>query len=192
MVPRWGPRKAWPWGFYFPVITIFKGKVEEVELPVEKVDIIISEWMGYCLFYESMLNTVIFARDKWLATVRMHVLRSNRGLSIVDTHSLPSREKSVLGHSPWDSHNCQRANVLLTLALKCPRLCICPPTSPCSKINIEHCCPSPDPGRGDSPLNEKCWRGDACLKPGGLMFPDRAALYVVAIEDRQYKDFKIH
>ncbi|XP_023666616.1 protein arginine N-methyltransferase 8-B isoform X4 [Paramormyrops kingsleyae] len=77
------------------VITIFKGKVEEVELPVEKVDIIISEWMGYCLFYESMLNTVIFARDKW-------------------------------------------------------------------------------------------------LKPGGLIFPDRASLYVVAIEDRQYKDFKIH
>lgn len=23
--------------------------------------------MGYCLFYESMLNTVIYARDKWLA-----------------------------------------------------------------------------------------------------------------------------
>ena len=51
------------------VITIFRGKVEEVELPVEKVDIIISEWMGYCLFYESMLNTVIFARDKWLVGV---------------------------------------------------------------------------------------------------------------------------
>lgn len=51
---------------HLAVITIFKGKVEEVELPVEKVDIIISEWMGYCLFYESMLNTVIFARDKWL------------------------------------------------------------------------------------------------------------------------------
>uniref|UniRef100_A0A4W3J634 type I protein arginine methyltransferase n=1 Tax=Callorhinchus milii TaxID=7868 RepID=A0A4W3J634_CALMI len=77
------------------IITIFKGKVEEVELPVDKVDIIISEWMGYCLFYESMLNTVIFARDKW-------------------------------------------------------------------------------------------------LKPGGLMFPDRATLYIIAIEDRQYKDFKIH
>lgn len=43
-----------------------KGKVEEVELPVEKVDIIISEWMGYCLLYESMLETVIFSRDKWL------------------------------------------------------------------------------------------------------------------------------
>jgi len=49
------------------IVTLIKGKVEEVELPVPKVDIILSEWMGYCLFYESMLNTVIFARDKWLA-----------------------------------------------------------------------------------------------------------------------------
>uniref|UniRef100_A0A671PUK9 type I protein arginine methyltransferase n=2 Tax=Sinocyclocheilus TaxID=75365 RepID=A0A671PUK9_9TELE len=77
------------------IVTIIKGKVEEVELPVENVDIIISEWMGYCLFYESMLNTVIYARDKW-------------------------------------------------------------------------------------------------LKPDGLIFPDRATLYVTAIEDRQYKDYKIH
>uniref|UniRef100_A0A4W5NZZ9 type I protein arginine methyltransferase n=1 Tax=Hucho hucho TaxID=62062 RepID=A0A4W5NZZ9_9TELE len=91
----YGVRKAFSLYAQNHLITIFRGKVEEVELPVEKVDIIISEWMGYCLFYESMLNTVIFARDKW-------------------------------------------------------------------------------------------------LKPGGLMFPDRAALYVVAIEDRQYKDFKIH
>ena len=30
------------------------------------MDIIISEWMGYFLFYESMLDTVLFARDKWL------------------------------------------------------------------------------------------------------------------------------
>jgi len=48
------------------VVTLIKGKVEEVELPVDKVDIIISEWMGYCLLYESMLHTVIYARDKWL------------------------------------------------------------------------------------------------------------------------------
>jgi len=74
-----------------------KGKVEEVSLPdgIDKVDIIISEWMGYCLFYESMLDTVIYARDKW-------------------------------------------------------------------------------------------------LKPGGLLFPDRATLYITAIEDRQYKDDKIN
>jgi len=76
-------------------ITLIKGKVEEVKLPVEKVDIIISEWMGYCLLYESMLDTVIFARDKW-------------------------------------------------------------------------------------------------LKPGGLMFPDKASMYITAIEDREYKEEKIN
>ena len=47
-------------------MTIIRGKVEEVELPVKHVDIIVSEWMGYFLFYESMLDCVIFARDKWL------------------------------------------------------------------------------------------------------------------------------
>ncbi|KAE8751150.1 hypothetical protein FOCC_FOCC002234 [Frankliniella occidentalis] len=78
-------------------VTIVKGKVEEVELPdgITKVDIIISEWMGYCLFYESMLDTVLYARDKW-------------------------------------------------------------------------------------------------LQPDGLMFPDRATLFVTGIEDRQYKDEKIN
>lgn len=32
-----------------------------------QVDIIISEWMGYFLFYESMLDTVLYARDRYLA-----------------------------------------------------------------------------------------------------------------------------
>jgi len=47
------------------VITIIKSKVEEANIP-EKVDIIISEWMGYMLLYESMLDSVLYARDKWL------------------------------------------------------------------------------------------------------------------------------
>ena len=49
-------------------ITLIKGKVEEINLPVDSVDVIVSEWMGYCLFYESMLDTVIHARDKWLVS----------------------------------------------------------------------------------------------------------------------------
>lgn len=40
--------------------------MEEVVLPVDSVDIIISEWMGYFLLYESMLDTVIYARDRYL------------------------------------------------------------------------------------------------------------------------------
>lgn len=34
---------------------------------MKQVDIIISEWMGYFLLYESMLDTVLLARDKYLA-----------------------------------------------------------------------------------------------------------------------------
>ena len=51
------------------VVTIVRGRVEEVELPegITQVDIIISEWMGCCLYYENMLDSVIFARNKWLA-----------------------------------------------------------------------------------------------------------------------------
>lgn len=48
-------------------ITLIQGKMEEIELPYPKVDIIISEWMGYFLLYESMLDTVLYARDKYLA-----------------------------------------------------------------------------------------------------------------------------
>ncbi len=40
--------------------------MEDIKLPVDKVDIIISEWMGYFLLYESMLDSVLFARDKYL------------------------------------------------------------------------------------------------------------------------------
>lgn len=53
---------------YVNLLIFIKFQVEEVALPdgIEGVDIIISEWMGYCLFYESMLDTVLYARDKWL------------------------------------------------------------------------------------------------------------------------------
>lgn len=47
------------------VVEVIQGTIETVELP-EKVDIIISEWMGYFLLRESMLDSVIVARDKFL------------------------------------------------------------------------------------------------------------------------------
>jgi len=78
-----------------PAITLVKGKLEDTELPIKQFDIIISEWMGYFLLYESMLDTVLEARDRY-------------------------------------------------------------------------------------------------LKPGGLIFPDRATLYIAAIEDQEYKEEKIN
>ena len=76
-------------------ITLVKGKLEDTELPISQFDIIISEWMGYFLLYESMLDTVLEARDRY-------------------------------------------------------------------------------------------------LKPGGLIFPDHATMYIAAIEDQEYKEEKIN
>ncbi|GBO28507.1 putative protein arginine N-methyltransferase 6.1, partial [Araneus ventricosus] len=50
---------------YANKITVIEDKIEDAKLP-EKVDIIVSEWMGYMLMYESMLPSFLFARDKWL------------------------------------------------------------------------------------------------------------------------------
>ncbi|KAF2203374.1 S-adenosyl-L-methionine-dependent methyltransferase [Delitschia confertaspora ATCC 74209] len=52
------------------IIEVYHGKVEESRLASliggRKVDIIISEWMGYGLLFEGMLESVLNARDKYL------------------------------------------------------------------------------------------------------------------------------
>jgi len=40
--------------------------LEDTDLPEAKYDIIISEWMGYFLLYESMLDSIIYAREHHL------------------------------------------------------------------------------------------------------------------------------
>jgi protein arginine N-methyltransferase 3 len=50
-------------------ITFVRGKVEDLhELPggYKHVDIIVSEWMGYCLFFENMLPSVFCMRDRFM------------------------------------------------------------------------------------------------------------------------------
>jgi protein arginine N-methyltransferase 6 len=46
-------------------VIVLHGRIEDVEID-EEVDVIISEWMGYMLLYESMLGSIITARDRWL------------------------------------------------------------------------------------------------------------------------------
>jgi type I protein arginine methyltransferase len=63
------------------IVTVIQGAVEDITLPMEQdglesddavnypdrvVDIFISEWMGYFLLRESMLDSLIRARDKFL------------------------------------------------------------------------------------------------------------------------------
>ena len=49
-------------------IKLIKGRLEDIEeLKGKRFDIIVSEWMGYFLLYEGMLDSVLTARDQYLA-----------------------------------------------------------------------------------------------------------------------------
>ncbi|KAI3711859.1 hypothetical protein L1987_70408 [Smallanthus sonchifolius] len=52
------------------VIKVINSMVEDLiesrQIQPHSVDVLVSEWMGYCLLYESMLSSVLVARDHWL------------------------------------------------------------------------------------------------------------------------------
>ncbi len=51
---------------YGDIITCMKGKVEDLiesKQITSSIDVIVSEWMGYALFFETMLPSVLMARD---------------------------------------------------------------------------------------------------------------------------------
>ncbi|KAJ4978935.1 hypothetical protein NE237_009715 [Protea cynaroides] len=52
------------------IINVVHGMIEDLDksspIPHHSVDVLLSEWMGYCLLYESMLTSVLYARDRWL------------------------------------------------------------------------------------------------------------------------------
>ncbi|GFO10307.1 protein arginine N-methyltransferase 1 [Plakobranchus ocellatus] len=48
------------------IIEVIHGTVEDIHLDT-KVDLIVSEWMGFYLLHESMLDSVIVARDRFLS-----------------------------------------------------------------------------------------------------------------------------
>ena len=50
------------------MIKVLSTKIENLESlgDIDKVDVIVSEWMGYALLFESMLDSVLLARDRFL------------------------------------------------------------------------------------------------------------------------------
>lgn len=51
----------------YTILQVIHSRVEDVILPNNtKVDAIVSEWMGFYLLHEGMLDSVLFARDKFL------------------------------------------------------------------------------------------------------------------------------
>lgn len=119
------------------VVTLIKGKVEEVTLPVKEVDIIVSEWMGYFLLYESMLDTVIFARDKWLKKGGT-IFPDKATLYIAALEDRRYRENKI---NFWESVYGFDMSCIKELALVEPLVDVCPPhqviSDTCSIFDID-------------------------------------------------------
>ncbi|ELW66942.1 DCN1-like protein 1 [Tupaia chinensis] len=58
-------------------VTVFQQKVEEVVLP-EKVDVLVSKWMGTCLLFEFMIKSTLYARGAWLKEVSQLEMRTGQ------------------------------------------------------------------------------------------------------------------
>jgi len=119
------------------VITLIKGKIEEIELPVKQVDIIISEWMGYFLLYESMLDTVLFARDKWLAKDGL-IFPDKASLYLCAIEDSEYREDKI---NFWDNVYGFNMSCIKELALIEPLVDVCEPkqlmSEPCQILDVD-------------------------------------------------------
>lgn len=91
------------------IVTVIQGAVEDVELPIKEdglvteddessenqvVDIIISEWMGYFLLRESMLDSLIRARDKFLKPKTGLMFPSHTSMYLAPIHDEEERQIS--------------------------------------------------------------------------------------------------
>ncbi|XP_053482118.1 protein arginine N-methyltransferase 2 isoform X3 [Ictalurus furcatus] len=63
------------------VVTVFRSRAEDLMLP-SKVDVLVSEWMGNCLLFEFMVESVLRVRDRWLKDGGM-MWPSSASLSLV-------------------------------------------------------------------------------------------------------------
>uniref|UniRef100_A0A1B6C1N1 type I protein arginine methyltransferase n=2 Tax=Clastoptera arizonana TaxID=38151 RepID=A0A1B6C1N1_9HEMI len=106
-------------------ITLIKGRIEDTEIYVKKVDIIVSEWMGYFLFFEAMIDSVIFARDHYLAPGG--ILMPNRcSINLVGC-SLPERHKELVGF--WSDVYGYKMSCLRTEVIREPSVEVVHPDS---------------------------------------------------------------
>ncbi|CAI5515186.1 unnamed protein product, partial [Closterium sp. Naga37s-1] len=110
------------------VITVLHKRVEEVELE-ERADVLVSEWMGYMLLYETMLPAVIAARDRLLKPGGL-ILPSHATLFIAP---VSCEDRFEDGTAFWSDVHGIDMSALVPLAKKCYF------TDPCvENITAEH------------------------------------------------------
>ncbi|XP_049886336.1 protein arginine N-methyltransferase 3 [Pectinophora gossypiella] len=94
------------------VIKTVKGRLENTKLD-EKVDIIVSEWMGYFLLFEGMLDSVIYARDNYLKPGGL-LLPNKCNISLVANGDVDTHKKLIEFWSDVYGYkmNCMKSEVV--------------------------------------------------------------------------------
>ncbi|CAH0726157.1 unnamed protein product, partial [Brenthis ino] len=93
-------------------IKTVKGRLENTKLP-DKVDIIVSEWMGYFLLFEGMLDSVIYARDHYLKPGGL-LLPNKCNISLVANGDVETHKKLIEFWSDVYGYkmNCMKSEVV--------------------------------------------------------------------------------
>ncbi|XP_053600412.1 protein arginine N-methyltransferase 1 [Plodia interpunctella] len=94
------------------VIKTIKGRLENTNLE-EKVDIIVSEWMGYFLLFEGMLDSVIYAREHCLKPGGL-LLPNKCNISLVASGDVDTHKKLIEYWSDVYGYkmNCMKSEVV--------------------------------------------------------------------------------
>lgn len=93
-------------------IQTVKGRLENTKLD-DKVDIIVSEWMGYFLLFEGMLDSVIYARDNCLKPGGL-LLPNRCNISLVANGDVETHKKLIEFWSDVYGYkmNCMKSEVV--------------------------------------------------------------------------------
>lgn len=113
-------------------VKLIKGRLEDTEIGVEKVDVIVSEWMGYFLLFEGMMDSLIYARDRHLA--EGGILLPNRCNMSLVAFGDEERHAELIGF--WDKvygfdMSCMKPEVLKDAVIE-----ICRPQFILSEANV--------------------------------------------------------
>lgn len=76
------------------VVRPVRARLEDGELPFERVDVLVSEWMGYFLLFEGMLDSVVTARDRHLRPTGV-MLPNRCTISVVGSGDVRAHEEQV-------------------------------------------------------------------------------------------------
>lgn len=76
-------------------VHLMRGRIEDTNLPIEKVDVLVSEWMGYFLLFEGMLDSFIYARDNHLKKGGL-VLPNRCNISLVGCSDMGMRTLNLI------------------------------------------------------------------------------------------------